>query len=132
MGLKNLAENKQFSPPQVQTLQKGSSLRLENTLHKYQEFNLLWGKKKFKPRRKRQDMNITRRIALYFFGLSLILLIGEFPLWGAEDYLAKFGVSRVDKTVDAPGFTLPDLKGRKRSLSDFQGKFVILNFWATW
>jgi hypothetical protein len=121
-----------FHHPRSKPCNKESSLRLENTLHKYQEFNLLWGKKKFKPRRKRQDMNITRRIALYFFGLSLILLIGEFPLWGAEDYLAKFGVSRLDKKVDAPELTLPDLKGRKRSLSDFQGSFVILNFWATW
>jgi hypothetical protein len=44
---------------------------------------------------------------------------GDFPLWGAEDYLAKFGVSRLDKKVVAPELTLPDLKGRKRSLSDF-------------
>jgi hypothetical protein len=73
-------------------------------------------------------MKVTRRVALYLFGLSIILLAGEFPLWGAEDYLAKFGVSRLDKTVDAPELTLPDLKGKKRSLSDFQGRFVISFF----
>jgi peroxiredoxin len=38
----------------------------------------------------------------------------------------------LDKKIDAPEFTLPDLKGRKRSLSDFQGRFIMLNFWATW
>ena len=77
-------------------------------------------------------MNVTGRVALYFFALSLILPVGDFPAWGAEDYLAKFGVARLDNKVDAPELTLPDINGRKRSLSDFQGKFVILNFWATW
>jgi len=77
-------------------------------------------------------MNVTRRVALYFFGLSLILPAADFPLWGAENYLEKFGVARLDNKVDAPELTLPDINGRKRSLSDFQGKFVILNFWATW
>jgi hypothetical protein len=77
-------------------------------------------------------MKVTKRVALYFFGLSLILLAGDFPLWGGEDHLAKFGVNRLDKKIDAPEFTLPDLKGTKRSLSEFRGKFIMLNFWATW
>ena len=77
-------------------------------------------------------MKVTKRVAFYFFGLSLILLVGDFPLWGGEDHLAKFGVNKLDKKIDAPEFTLLDLKGRKRSLSDFQGKFIMLNFWATW
>lgn len=34
--------------------------------------------------------------------------------------------------IDAPEFTLVDLKGNKVSLSDFKGKIVILDFWATW
>jgi thiol-disulfide isomerase/thioredoxin len=32
----------------------------------------------------------------------------------------------------APGFTLVDLDGKKVSLSDFKGKPVLVNFWATW
>jgi len=32
----------------------------------------------------------------------------------------------------APAFTLPDLDGRSVSLSDFSGKVVVVNFWATW
>jgi hypothetical protein len=77
-------------------------------------------------------MKVTRRVALYFLSLSLILLAGDFPLLGEEDPLAKFGVYRIDEKIDAPEFTLPDLEGRKRSLSDFQGRFIMLNFWATW
>jgi len=29
-------------------------------------------------------------------------------------------------------FTLPDIMGKDRSLSEFRGKWVIVNFWATW
>jgi peroxiredoxin len=32
----------------------------------------------------------------------------------------------------APSFTLQDLKGNQISFSDFQGKVVVLDFWATW
>jgi cytochrome c biogenesis protein CcmG/thiol:disulfide interchange protein DsbE len=32
----------------------------------------------------------------------------------------------------APNFTVTDINGVSRSLSDFRGKVVILNFWASW
>jgi thiol-disulfide isomerase/thioredoxin len=32
----------------------------------------------------------------------------------------------------APGFTLTDIFGKKLSLSDYKGKVVMLDFWATW
>jgi peroxiredoxin len=32
----------------------------------------------------------------------------------------------------APEFTLKDLDGKNVSLSDFKGRVVLLNFWATW
>ncbi|WP_455200746.1 TlpA family protein disulfide reductase [Kaarinaea lacus] len=34
--------------------------------------------------------------------------------------------------ADAIDFTLPDLKGVDRKLSEFRGKWVVLNYWATW
>ncbi len=33
---------------------------------------------------------------------------------------------------DAPGFTLPSLDGKEVSLSQFKGKWVILDFWGSW
>jgi len=32
----------------------------------------------------------------------------------------------------APAFTLEDINGRPLSLTDYQGKVVLLDFWATW
>jgi peroxiredoxin len=32
----------------------------------------------------------------------------------------------------APGFALPDIDGEIHRLSDYRGKVVVVNFWATW
>ncbi|HET6585645.1 MAG TPA: TlpA disulfide reductase family protein [Nannocystaceae bacterium] len=32
----------------------------------------------------------------------------------------------------APSFTVQDLEGNEVSLEDFKGKFLVVNFWATW
>lgn len=35
-------------------------------------------------------------------------------------------------TTPAPAFTLPDLAGKQVSLSDFKGKWVVIDFWGSW
>lgn len=74
----------------------------------------------------------NRHFLLFTFCLFLFLGATAIPVNGAVDYLEKMGVLRPNETIDAPNFVLPDLEGRKRSLREFQGKFVMLNFWATW
>ena len=37
-----------------------------------------------------------------------------------------------DPPKPAPAFSLPDLDGKERHLSDLRGKVVMLFFWATW
>ena len=74
----------------------------------------------------------TSVTGIVFLSLFLVLAAPERPLTADVDFLAKIGVTRVEKSVDAPDFTLPDLQGEERSLEDFKGKFVMLNFWATW
>ncbi len=38
----------------------------------------------------------------------------------------------VDQTHLAPEVSLPDINGNTVKLSDYKGKVVVLNFWATW
>lgn len=53
---------------------------------------------------------------LFLFWLSLLFGLG----------LAACAQS---ESVD---FTLPDLEGKPRSLSEFLGKWVVVNYWTTW
>jgi thiol-disulfide isomerase/thioredoxin len=41
---------------------------------------------------------------------------------------------RIELTLGAevPDFTFTDFEGRSRKLSDFRGKYVLLDFWGTW
>ncbi len=38
----------------------------------------------------------------------------------------------VPSVAEIVDFMLPDLEGKPVSLSDFRGKWVIVNYWATW
>jgi len=38
----------------------------------------------------------------------------------------------VNSGEEAPIFELSDLQGRKHALSDYRGKVVLINFWASW
>ena len=40
--------------------------------------------------------------------------------------------AQIKKSMPAPDFQAETLKGKKVSLSDYQGKVLILDFWATW
>ena len=42
------------------------------------------------------------------------------------------GKPLLGKGVPAPNFSLPGLEGKKVSLTDFKGKGVLVNIWATW
>jgi thiol-disulfide isomerase/thioredoxin len=39
---------------------------------------------------------------------------------------------RITRSTVAPDFSLESLEGKTMRLSDFRGKAVLLNFWATW
>lgn len=45
---------------------------------------------------------------------------------------AKSGADSSEELTAAPDFTLTDQYGRQHRLSDYRGKTVFLNFWATW
>lgn len=46
--------------------------------------------------------------------------------------LDTMGILRPVKEAQAPDFTLHDLAGKARRLTEFRGQVVLINFWATW
>jgi peroxiredoxin len=58
--------------------------------------------------------------------MVLTLVVVFFPALGAREII--WGA----EPVQAPTFTLPNLQGHLVSLGDYQGRVILLNFWATW
>jgi thiol-disulfide isomerase/thioredoxin len=58
------------------------------------------------------------------------------PLSGAHAELPSpelsYELTKLDTPLAAPDFTLQDMDGESHTLSDYRGKVVMLNFWATW
>ena len=49
-----------------------------------------------------------------------------------EDLDLKYAADLLKKGEEAPAFTLKDPQGKEVSLSDLKGKYVVLDFWASW
>jgi thiol-disulfide isomerase/thioredoxin len=49
-----------------------------------------------------------------------------------QDKLTKLGIAAAVKEIESYDFELEDLNGNLKTLSSYRGKFVFLNFWATW
>ena len=68
--------------------------------------------------------------------ISLVLIVGglliALSIKGKDSSFQLIGQSRVKVGSPAPNFTFPDLTGKKVSLSDYRGRVVFLNIWATW
>jgi len=56
----------------------------------------------------------------------------EFRLASEEGGGSSTFVETNRATFEAPDFVVADLEGNEVRLSDFRGKLVVLNFWATW
>lgn len=65
-----------------------------------------------------------RTIYIYFFLIGSFLALSSFSSYSGRKVHPKQEV--------AVNFEFPDLQGNLRSLSNFRGKLVVLNFWATW
>lgn len=68
-------------------------------------------------------------IRVSFLAAALIFFLFLFPV------VPEAGVdlnAYPDRGYAAPEFTLRDLNGKEHSLSDYRGKVILLNVWATW
>ena len=68
----------------------------------------------------------SKRIAIY--GVVALCLLG---LYIASRRTAQQPKPKASGNL-APDFTVKDIDGRMLTLSDYKGKVVLLNFWATW
>lgn len=59
---------------------------------------------------------VMRYLRYVFFLSCLMLLVAQ-------------QTQAADEVVD---FTLPDMSGKSHTLSDLRGKWVLVNYWATW
>ncbi len=65
--------------------------------------------------------------------LIVVILVVAFGLYFGYHHARRQGAtSRITKSAPAPDFALTSLDGTTLRLSDFRGKAVLLNFWATW
>jgi peroxiredoxin len=78
-----------------------------------------------------KGLDMKRAITWTAVGAVLGLLTQAAPL-GASDIYSDMGIVTPQTRVEAPDFTLETLDKKNRSLSEFRGKVILLNFWATW
>jgi peroxiredoxin len=72
-------------------------------------------------------MNPRRVTAMLMGGVLLVALsaLPAFDSWSMGSRVPAVGMQAED-------FRLTDLAGKEQSLSQYRGKIVLLNFWATW
>ena len=73
-------------------------------------------------------------LIIFILLLSILLTSCFIPFrgFGEDSNVAAAAAAMTEAPVKAKDFTLLDLDNKKVSLSDFKGKVVVLNFWATW
>lgn len=65
-------------------------------------------------------------------GLIWVLMLVPAMTYAEHSSFDKMGVVPPKVSQPAPDFVAKNLKGQDVKLSDFKGKVVLLNFWATW
>lgn len=68
----------------------------------------------------------------YLAAALVAVALGAAPAMAlAEDPLNEMNVIRPAVKLEAPAFTLMDTGGAQRSLDEYRGSVILLNFWAT-
>lgn len=64
--------------------------------------------------------------------MGVLMLLGLTTNAMAEDLDSLYAQSLLKVGTHAPNFELPTPEGKKVQLSDFKGKYVLIDFWASW
>lgn len=70
-------------------------------------------------------------LSLVLIGLYISLVLFKEPPTNRQNE-ATAPLTRLEHEIAAPDFKLADLDGETHSLASYQGKPLIINFWATW
>ena len=69
-------------------------------------------------------MSLKKYLQLFFFSLLLSVLMIQ--------NLAASELTKINRSIDDLEFSLKDMDGQTHKLSDYKGKTLIINFWASW
>lgn len=73
-----------------------------------------------------------RKSLIFVLAALIILTFAASATTVTTDELLRIGLQPLKEGTEIVDFELQDLTGTTRRLSDFRGKVVFLNFWATW
>ena len=81
--------------------------------------------------KKRSEKDFNYPMAVFIFAaLTVLVIILSLKL---NDSSVEFSNQvAIEGDIPAPDFTFPGLDGKMVSLSDYRGKVVLVNIWATW
>lgn len=76
---------------------------------------------------------IARALARWVLTLSAVVLFATTPIFaGEKPDISGHSLTENPDRPPAPDFQVLDIDGNPTRLSDYRGKVVVLNFWATW
>jgi thiol-disulfide isomerase/thioredoxin len=81
-----------------------------------------------------KEQQAVKKLKLLVGALLAVVLVGGLYLLN-RFWISPAARAQVKSSGDhplAPGFSLTDITGKPLKLSDYQGKVVMLDFWATW
>ncbi len=88
---------------------------------------------KMKVFKKNKGMSkVSKNILLVFFIAATLNVLGCSKENKPEQNRTDNASALTQDETKAPGFVLVSTDGKKINLSDYKGKIVILDFWATW
>jgi thiol-disulfide isomerase/thioredoxin len=70
-----------------------------------------------------------------FIGLILVIAAISTSIFDTKQTSTSSGQTIAEPETPAslrPEFSLPDLQDQQRSITEWDGKYIVLNFWATW
>jgi peroxiredoxin len=70
---------------------------------------------------------------LFLVAMMALLSISTFAYTEEEEKAIEAKIEAMQSgDVDAPQFAFPDINGKSISLSDYKGKWVVIEFWGSW